>query len=70
MRLVLTTCPVDKSKKLMDKILKSKLAACVLDVCLSKSKFWWKGKIDEEGISQGIIQEDQRIASIRSSVHR
>jgi len=48
MRLVLTTCPVDKSKKLIDEILKSKLAACVLDVFLSKSKSWWKGKIDEE----------------------
>jgi len=48
MRLVLTTCPDDKSQKLIDEILKSKLAACVLDVCLSKSKFWWKGNIDEE----------------------
>ena len=47
MRLVLTTCPIDKSNELIDKILKSKLAACVLDVCLTKSKFWWKGKIDE-----------------------
>ncbi len=48
MRLVLTTCPVKKSKKLVEEILKSRLAGCVLDVCLSKSKFWWKGKIDEE----------------------
>lgn len=48
MRLVLTTCPVDKSRKLINEILKSKLAACVLDICLSKSKFWWKGRIDEE----------------------
>ena len=48
MRLVLTTCPVKKSKKLIDEVLKSRLAGCVLDVCLSKSKFWWKGKIDEE----------------------
>ncbi|MDI6825606.1 MAG: divalent-cation tolerance protein CutA [Candidatus Aenigmarchaeota archaeon] len=48
MRLVLTTCPIDKSQKLIEEILKSKLAGCVLDVLLSKSKFWWKGKIDEE----------------------
>lgn len=48
MRLVLTTCPVNKSKKLIDDILKSKLVGCILDVCLSKSKFWWKGKIVEE----------------------
>ena len=47
MRLVLTTCPTDKSEKLVDKILKSKLAGCVLSIP-SKSKFWWKGKIDEE----------------------
>lgn len=48
MRLVLTTCPVNKSKKMIDEVLKSRLAGCVLDVCLSNSKFWWKGKIDEE----------------------
>ena len=48
MRLVLTTCPDDKSQKLIDEILKSKLVACVLDVCLSKSKFWWKNEIVEE----------------------
>jgi len=48
MRLVLTTCPVKKSKKLVEEVLKSRLAGCALDVCLSKSKFWWKGKIDEE----------------------
>jgi len=48
MRLVLTTCPVDKSKKLVDGVLKSKLAGCVLDVCLSESRFWWKGEINQE----------------------
>ncbi len=47
MRLVLTTCPVKKSRKLVEEILKSRLAGCVLDVCLFKSKFWWKGKIKE-----------------------
>ena len=48
MRLVLTTCPVKESEKLVDEVLKSKLAGCVLDVCLSKSKFWWKGRVEEE----------------------
>jgi periplasmic divalent cation tolerance protein len=48
MRLVLTTCPVDKSKNLIEQIVKSKLAACGLEVCLTESKFWWKGNIDEE----------------------
>jgi periplasmic divalent cation tolerance protein len=47
MRLVLTTCPIDKSEKLVDEVLKSKLAGCALSIP-SKSKFWWKGKIDEE----------------------
>jgi periplasmic divalent cation tolerance protein len=45
---VLTTCPIDKSQKLIEEILKSKLAGCVLDVLLAKSKFWWKGEIEEE----------------------
>jgi len=48
MRLILTTCPVDKSKKLVDEILRLKLAGCILDVSLSESKFWWKGKINQE----------------------
>jgi len=48
MRLVLTTCPVEKSRQLLDRVLKSKLAGCALNVCLSKSKFWWKDKINEE----------------------
>ena len=47
MRLVLTTCQIDKSRMLIDKILKLKLAVCASKVDVD-SKFWWKGKIDEE----------------------
>jgi periplasmic divalent cation tolerance protein len=47
MRLVITTCPRDKSQKLTDEILKSKLTVCVSKMTI-ESKFWWKGKIDEE----------------------
>lgn len=48
MRIVLTTCPVDKSKKLIDEVLKSRLAACANEIELLRSRFWWKGKIDEK----------------------
>jgi periplasmic divalent cation tolerance protein len=44
---VLTTCPVDKSKKLVDEILKLKLAGCASKTEVD-SKFWWKGKVVEE----------------------
>ena len=47
MRLVLTTCPADKYQMLIDKILKLKLAACASKINID-SKFWWKGKINEE----------------------
>jgi len=47
MRLVLTTCSVDKSQMLMEEILKSKLAACASKINID-SKFWWEGKINEE----------------------
>ena len=47
MRLVLTTCQADKFQMLIDKILKLKLAACASKIDVN-SKFWWKGKIDEE----------------------
>jgi len=47
MRLVITTCPVDKTEKLIDDILKSKLAGCASKTEV-ESKFWWEGKIDEE----------------------
>ena len=47
MRLVLTMCLVNKSQILIDEILKLKLAACVSKIDVD-SKFWWKGKIDEE----------------------
>jgi periplasmic divalent cation tolerance protein len=47
MRLVLTTCPINKSQMLMDEILKLKLAACASKLDID-SKFWWKGKIDKE----------------------
>ena len=47
MRLVLTTCPVNKSQILIDEILKLKLAACASKIGVD-SKFWWKGRIDEE----------------------
>jgi len=47
MRLVLTTCPVNKSQMLVDEILKLKLVACASKIDV-KSKFWWKGKMNEE----------------------
>jgi len=47
MRLVITTCSINKSKELIDEILKSKLAGCANRTEVD-SKFWWKGKIDEE----------------------
>jgi periplasmic divalent cation tolerance protein len=47
MRLVITTCPVDKSQKLIDEILRLKLAGCASKTEVD-SKFWWKGKIDEK----------------------
>ena len=47
MRLVITTCPVNESKKLIDEVLKSKLASCANRTEV-ESKFWWKGKINEE----------------------
>jgi len=48
MQLILTTCPANESKKITDEILKSKLAGCVLNISLKESKFWWKGKINQE----------------------
>ena len=47
MRLVMTTCPIDKSQKLIDEVLKLKLTGCASKTEV-KSKFWWKGKIDEK----------------------
>jgi len=47
MRLVMTTCQIDKSQKLIDEILKLKLAGCASKTEVD-SKFWWKGKIGEE----------------------
>lgn len=47
MRLVLTTCSVDKSQNLIDEILKSELVACASKIN-TNSRFWWRGKIDEE----------------------
>jgi len=47
MRLVLTTCPVDKTRMLIDEILRSKLAACASKIGVD-SRFRWKGKINEE----------------------
>ena len=47
MRLVITTCPINKSKELIDEILKLKLAGCANRTEVD-SKFWWKGKINKE----------------------
>jgi len=48
MRIVLTTCPVNKSKRIIDEVLKFRLSGCANEIKLSRSKFWWKGKINEE----------------------
>jgi len=48
MRIVLTTCPINKSKRMIDEVLKSRLAACANEIKLLRSRFWWKRKIDEE----------------------
>ena len=47
MRLVLTTCSVDKCQLLVDEVLKLKLAACVSRTDI-ESKFWWEEKLDEQ----------------------
>jgi periplasmic divalent cation tolerance protein len=60
MRLVITTCPVDKSQKLIDEILELKLAGCASKVEVN-SKFWWEGKIDEEKESLIIFKTTEEL---------
>ena len=48
MRLVLTTCLTNNFKEIRDGVLKEKLAACILEIKLDSSNFWWKGKICNE----------------------
>jgi periplasmic divalent cation tolerance protein len=44
---VLTTCPANESNRIIDEVLKLKLAVCASKTEV-ESKFWWKGKINEE----------------------
>ena len=60
MRLVITTCPVDKSQKMIDEILNSKLAGCASKTQVD-SKFWWKGKINEEKESLIIFKTREEV---------
>lgn len=48
MRIVITTCSINESEKIREKILEEKLAACVLSITMNESKFLWKGKIDSQ----------------------
>ncbi|MBL7169915.1 MAG: divalent-cation tolerance protein CutA [Candidatus Aenigmarchaeota archaeon] len=48
MRIVLTTCPLKDVEKIRDGVFDAKLVACVLDIPMNESKFWWKGKVGSE----------------------
>ncbi len=49
MRIVLTTIPVGKARKMLIQMVEERLAACSLEVTLgAPSYFWWKGKLDSE----------------------
>lgn len=48
MRLIIVTCPKKDSERIIDEILESKLVACILNIKLDGSKFWWEGKICKE----------------------
>ena len=52
MRVVFCTTPTEKAEEIADKILESKLVACVNIIDTVKSKYWWEGKIqtDEESL--------------------
>jgi len=63
LKLILTTCLVDKSEELVDEILKLKLAGCVLTVPLMESKFWWKGKIEKKKEYLIIFKTTDELAS-------
>jgi len=54
MKIVLTTCPSRNSKKITDKILKEKLAACALEID-SKSSYWWGKSICKDEKEKLII---------------
>jgi periplasmic divalent cation tolerance protein len=58
---VLTTCSVNESKRLIDEVLKSKLAGCASKTEV-ESKFWWKGKISEEKESLIIFKTREELA--------
>jgi periplasmic divalent cation tolerance protein len=60
MRLVITTCSTNKSKELINEILKSRLAGCANRTEVN-SKFWWKGKIDEEKESLIIFKTKEEL---------
>ncbi len=44
--MIISTCPVEYSEKIREKILKEKLAGCVLNIPMKESKYWWEGKLD------------------------
>lgn len=52
MRVVFCTTPKEKAEEIADKILESKLVACINIIDKVKSKYWWEGKIqtDEESL--------------------
>jgi periplasmic divalent cation tolerance protein len=51
---------MDKSQKLIDEILKLNLAGCANKIEVN-SKFWWKGKLDEEKESLIIFKTTEEL---------
>lgn len=73
MNIVFCTCPTDKAEEIADKLLESKLVACVNIIEKVKSKYWWEGKIQTDSEALLIIktgnEKNEKIKSFIKDIH-
>jgi periplasmic divalent cation tolerance protein len=56
MKMILSSCPPEIAQSLADKLVASRLAACVQILPLIKSVYWWKAEIHRDDESLLVIK--------------
>jgi periplasmic divalent cation tolerance protein len=65
MRIIYTTCPMDKAEELARKLLEERLVACANICAPVTSLYWWKGEIQREDEAAMIMKtRDDLVARV------
>ena len=63
MKLIISSCPLDKAELLAEKAVTNRLAACVSILPNMRSIYWWQDKIEKETEALLLIKTEDALAA-------